>query len=174
MLSTMSGSTFMSIDTRSKVPLKGGKKNPMQGRVEKFTSSSLVQVFQNKKVSGYGNMVRRRLADEGKDPADYVPQPRKWGTRVPEMPIIEHTKDDITKHYLEVIFLTPGKSEYFLDGGQIDKDKIEGLEAGAIRDDAQGGLENLVIIRTYDLASIDYIRYQGKVWRGPFFYEDKE
>jgi hypothetical protein len=172
-LSNMSGSTFLSIDTTTTVPLKGGKKNPMQGRVQKL-NTSLVQVFQNKKINGYDAMVKRRLTQEGKDPNDFELKPRKWGMRVLDMPIVEHMKDGELRHYLEVIFVEAGKSEFFLDGVLIDKEAIIGLEPATIREDAQGGLENMVVIRSYALSSIDAIRYEGKHWRGPFYYEDKE
>ena len=172
MFSTMSGSTIIGLDTETAVPLRGGKKNPMQGRVRKLNSNSIVQVFENKYVSGYANMVRRRLEEEDKNPDDYIPKPRKWGVRVPGTPIIEHMKDGILKYYLDVIFLQPGQSTYFLDGVEIDKKDIIGLEPATIRDDAQGGLENMVILRDYALCSIANIRYQGRLWQGPFTYKD--
>jgi hypothetical protein len=171
MLATFRGNSIISFDTTVGVPLKGGKKNPMQGRVIKITLGNLGQIFQNKKESAYVSMVKRKLIKEEKLPTDYEPQPRKWGEHVPNLPLIVHTKDDKIFHYLEVIFLESGISTYFLDGVEIAKDKIEGLEAPTIRDDAQGGLENLVILRTFGLDSIDTIRYAKKSWTGPFTYE---
>jgi hypothetical protein len=175
MLAPFRGNSIISFDTTTKVPLKGGKKNLMQGRITKITLGNLAQMFQNKdEISAYVNMVRRRLIAEGKDPNDYEPKPLTWGEHVPNKPLIVHTKDGITKHYLHVIFLEGGKSTYFLDGGEIAKDKIEGLESTPPRDDAQGGLENMVIPRSYSLESIDTIRWAKKSWTGPFYYDEDE
>ena len=112
---TISGAAFIGIDTDSIVSLKGGKKNPLQGRVHKVTLGSTVMCFQHKYTNGYENMVRRRLEQEGKDPDSFKLSPRVWGTRLPELPIVVHEKDGVVKHYLEVIFMQQGKSHYYLD-----------------------------------------------------------
>lgn len=100
--------------------------------------------------------------------------PRKWGTRIPNTPIIEHTpaKRNNKEFYLEVIFMKAGKSLYYLDGQPIAEDLIIGLEKPTPNPNAQGGLENQVIIRTYNLASISKIRFGGKEYEGPFTYGD--
>lgn len=63
-LENVSGNSFVGLDTEVVVPLKGGKSNPMQNRVTKRTIGSRVQVFTNKGVNGYANMVHRRLATQ--------------------------------------------------------------------------------------------------------------
>jgi hypothetical protein len=120
-------------------------------------------VFTNQNSNGYENMVQRRLVAEGKDPASFELGARAWGTRVPNMPIVEHFKDGVTKYYLEVIFLKPGKSVYLLDGAPIAASDIEGLataEAGE-----QGGLENKVHIRSFAADSITELRVDGKAFQ---------
>ena len=95
---------------------------------------------------------------------------RAWGERIPETPVIVHTgKDGVTKHYLEVIFLGAGESTYYLDGQEIDKDSIIGLDPAEIKPESQGGLEDKVIIRTYTLSNVEEIRCGG-VHKGPFTY----
>lgn len=170
---TVSGASFIGLDTESVVKLKGGKKNPQQGRVTKKVTGSQVMVFSNQEQNGYENMVQRRLIAEGKDPTSFSVGPRPWGTRVPNLPIIEHEKDGVLKEYLEVIFLKAGTSEYFLDGEPINKKDIEGLEEKEEastpvpdKDDApsnkgQAGLDNKVIIRTYSADSIVAVRVDG-------------
>ena len=118
------GTTFCGLTTLTSVKLKGGKKNPMQGRVTKKTEDANVILFSNTKDSGYVSIVRRRMISEGKDPDTFVPKPRAWGERVGNSPFIEHKG----KHFLECFFISPGKSTYYLDGKEIDKDEIEGLE----------------------------------------------
>ena len=109
--SNVSGASFVGIDTLTEVPLLGGKKNPMQGRVTKRMTGASVMCFQNKKINGYDAMIKRRLIAEGKNPDSFVLSERSWGVRVPDMPIIIHEKDGVTQYYVEVIFLTPGTVE---------------------------------------------------------------
>jgi hypothetical protein len=163
-IQNVNGASFVGIDTLIEVKLTGGKKNPMQGRITKRMVGASVMVFQNKNSNGYENMVERRLIQEGKDPTAFSLGPRLWGTRIPNMPIIEHFKDNETKYYLEVIFLKPGKVEYKLDGAPIDEADIEGLPVVKSDPEAQGGLDNTVIVRTFSADSITEIRVDGKVF----------
>ena len=154
----INGASFVGIDTHVDVPLLGGKKNPMQGRVTKRMTGATVMSFQNKNFSAYEAMVHRRLEAEGKNPAAFVLSERAWGTRVPNMPIVEHKGN----YYLEVIFLKPGKVEYLLDGNHIEPADIQGLKDATAGE--QGGLENKVIIRTFAAESITELRIDGKVF----------
>lgn len=159
----INGAAFVGIDTQIDVKLTGGKKNPMQGRVTKRMIGANVMSFQNKNFSAYEAMVHRRLVAEGKNPGAFVLSERAWGVRVPNMPIVEHTKDGATKYYLEVIFLKSGTVSYYLDGNPIAKSDIQGLvenEGGE-----QGGLDNKVIIRTFAAESITELRVDGKVFK---------
>lgn len=150
-------STFVGIDTETVVPLRGGKSNPHQGRVTKRVTGSNVMIFCNNKSNAYENMVRRRLAAEGKDPTLFMLQPRKWGQRIPNTPFIEHN-DSL---YMEVIFLRSGQVEYLLDGQPVSEDAIFGLTEK--QESHQGGLDKKVIIRTYAVESIRCIRINKEV-----------
>ena len=162
-VSNVNGSSFIGLDTVTVPTLKGGKKNPHQGRVTKRVIGSSVMVFQNKNTNGYENMIRRRLLNEGKNPDSFELSERKWGTRLENLPIVKHDKDAITKHYLEVIFLKAGKVEYLLDGSPVQKDSIIGLEESA--EGEQGGLDNKVVIRTFEVNSIVRLRVDGAEYR---------
>lgn len=157
------GTTFAGMTTLTQVKLKGGKKNPHQGRVTKRTEGSNVILFANTKDPGYVSLVRKRMISEGKDPDTFEPQPRRWGVRVENTPFISHND----KYYLECFFVSAGKSTYFLDGEEIEKDKIEGLEDKEEKEsresfkESQGAIENKVIIRTFDLNSIESIKLRG-------------
>jgi hypothetical protein len=156
----VNGTTFAGIDTITAVKLKGGKKNPMQGRVTKRTVNSNVMIFSNTDNSPYETMVKRRMEEEGKDPSIFELKPRAWGTRVGKSPFIEHKGN----YYLEVIFRTSGKTTYYLDGKEIEKSDIEGLdekEKDAAEDTSQGGISNKVIIRTFAIDSIEEVRMLG-------------
>jgi hypothetical protein len=159
-IQNVNGASFIGLDTLTEVKLTGGKKNPMQGRITKRMVGASVMVFQNKNTNGYESMVERRLIAEGKDPTAFELGPRAWGTRIPNMPIVEH-KD---KYYLEVIFLKAGAVEYKLDGAHIDEADIEGLPSRKDDPDAQGGLDNKVVLRTFAADSVTEIRVDGKVF----------
>lgn len=155
-LAEISGGTFLGLDTTTVPTLTGGKKNSMQGRIKKIVTGSSVMTFSNQSSNGYSNMVARRLEAEGKDPEAFTLHPRKWGERVPNMPVVEHKG----KQYLEVIFLKSGKVAYTLDGEPIEKADIEGLKASRVEGD-QGGLDDKVIIRDYNFDSLDTVRING-------------
>jgi hypothetical protein len=153
----INGASFIGLDTTTVPTLAGGKKNPMQGRIKKHNVGASVMVFQNKFQNGYENMVRRHLESEGKEANDFQLSPRKWGERIPGLPIVAHKGN----RYLEVIFLKPGISSYTLDGEPINKDDIIGLKTS--EEGAQGGLsdDNKVHIRTFLMSSIDRLQVNG-------------
>lgn len=154
--SNLQGGTFVGIDTLTDVKLRGGKKNPQQGRIQKLHTGARVMCFSNSNSNAYENMVQRRLEQEGKDPADFKLSPRAWGTRIPNTCFVEHNGE----HYLEVIYLKAGNSKYLQDGVEIAEADIEGLESSS-NGGEQGGLDNKVIIRTYKISSIVALRANG-------------
>ena len=171
----MRGASFVGLDTLIKVPLRGGKSNPHQGRITKRHDKATVMLFSNEKSNGYANMVMRRLLAEGKDPTTFKLSPRVWGQRVAGFPIVEHIKDGVLHHYLETIYLRPGISTYFLDGNPIEKEVIQGLPVVNVSEEAQGTLgetpTKLVQIRTYALDSLVQIRIDQLNVVGPFYFK---
>ena len=151
------GSSIASITDETVVTLTGGKKNPMQGRVTKLTENANVMFFTNSTTNSYNNMVKKRLAAEGKNPESFQLGPRVWGERMPDTPFIQH-KNEL---YVEVIFLrAPKIVRYFFDGVAIAKEAIFGLPVDKA-EGGQGGLDDKVIIRTYKLASLKAIKMGG-------------
>ena len=61
----------------------------------------------------------------------------------------------------EAIFVKSGKVTYLVDGEETDKEEIEGLPEVHFDEDAQGGLNDQVIIRDYKVSSIQKIRIGG-------------
>jgi hypothetical protein len=165
----VNGSSFIGIDTITDVKLRGGMKNPQQGRVQKRMTGASVMVFQNNKSNAYENMVHRRLVQEGKNPTSFQLSPRTWGERIPNSPFIRHEKNGVVKYYLEVIFLKAGTVEYLLDGNVVDKSVIDGLQENDPNPDGQGGLDNKVIIRTYAIDSLTKLRVDKQEHIGPFY-----
>ncbi len=162
-LDSINGMTFAGMDTITEVKLKGGKKNPMLGRVTKHTVGNHVMLFTNKKNNAYAAMVKRRLEAEGKDPNSFTLGELAWGTRVPESPLIEHKG----KFYIQTIFIRGGKSTYYLDNTVIEKDLIEGFDDKEVTSGRQGlEDENTVVVRTFALDSIREIRIMGEEIKG--------
>lgn len=156
----LAGGTFVGIDTRTDVRLTGGKRNDMLGRVTKVMRGATVMVFTNSETNAYAAMVRRRLAEEGRDPDSFELGERVWGTRIAGTPFVEHNG----KYYLETIFMRPGAVEYLLDGQPIDKSDITGLPTPKTDEDSQAGLDRKVVIRTFALDSIMCLRANGASW----------
>lgn len=158
MLEAVNGMTFISIDTcvepimDKMLDRAAGIRNPHYGRVRKEQKDSVVMVFQNKRVNGYENMVKRRLEAEGKDPESFVLSPRRWGERIPNMPLVVHNNE----YYLEVIFLRPGPVQYFLDDQPVNEDRIIGLRYPEPPE--QGGLERKVQLRCFSFNSLRRIK----------------
>lgn len=161
-VAAINGASFVGLDTRTEVKLTGGKSNPQQGRVTKRMIGATVMAFTNQNINAYKAMIERRLAAEGKSPTDFQLHERKWGTRLPNMPIVVHNKDGADTYYLEVIFLKPGPSYYELDGVQVPTSSIIGLPAVKVDAQSQGGLDDKVIIRDFKAESITALRIDGK------------
>ena len=162
MLKSVNGASFISIDTAVRPIMNktlGGRgasaiPNPDFGRITKMMTGAVVMVFQNKNINGYEAMVNRRLIAEGKDPASFTLGERKWGTRLENLPVVEHEG----QYYLEVIFLKPGKVQYYRDATPVMLEDIQGIRAAANTEDQQGGLENQVVIRCFKFDSISRIK----------------
>jgi hypothetical protein len=152
---SLAGGTFVGMDTLTSVTLTGGKKNPQQGRVTKRMTGATVMCFSNTNGSAYDAMVKRRLEAEGKDPATFELSPRAWGNRIVGTPFVEHKG----AHYLEVIFLRAGAVRYLLDGKEVDISEIDGLPEK--REGEQGGLDNKIVLRTFDLKNVVALRAYG-------------
>lgn len=136
-----SGTTFIGFDLATIPVLKGGKKNPMQGRVRKIAKGQVAMVFSNKWSSAYENMVNRRLAQAGK-PADFKAGELPWGERIPNTSAIRH-KGEL---YLQMVHAQSPVSllNYIeqdlgitLEGS--DREKFEALKTQVVAYESRGG-----------------------------------
>lgn len=160
-LQNVTGSSFMGISTETPVTLKGGKKNPLQGRVVKRMEGGNVIIFTNTNSNGYENMVKRRLTKEGMAAENFSLGHRPWGERLKDSPFVFH-KGTL---YLEVIFLTPPRNvQYYVDGVLTAKEDIPGLDLDK-KEGEQGGLSDKVIIRTPKTENVTSIRIDGKEYK---------
>src|SRR5574337_1686037 len=145
-IKNVKGCRFASIKSTTLVPLTGGKKNEMQGRITKRTTAKIM-LFSSS--AGYVNQVRKELEKQGVNPDTFKLGERTWGSKIEDTPLVEHiTKDGQKKYYVEVVFLnlleTP---QYFLDGKPISKDAVIGVKSA--------NPNELVHIRSYALDSVD-------------------
>lgn len=196
-LETVKGSSFASIDTMTEMGLRsrldeskepsdvlsavvrafkraGLKKNPYIGKIFRRVDSTSVQLFTNSNTNGYENMVKRRLENEGKSADDFTVGKPVWGSRIKNLPIVEHNGE----YYLECIVQGPGTATYYFDTEnaknryvEIPYSEIIGTSPVSNSGNGQGGLEGRVVIVRYRLSSIRGIRVGGAEFVGDFYYE---
>lgn len=164
----VNGGTFINLTTVTDVktnkflgPKANGVVNPHHGLIRKIRDNVNVMVFQNKSVNGYEAMIHRRLLAEGKEPSSFQLGKRVWGTRLENLPIVEHKG----KYYLEVIFLREGPVRYLLNDREIKFEDIQGLASTVTNEFHQGGLDNKVTIRTFEFQSIQKITIDKKQYQ---------
>lgn len=157
LLAQVQGSAFVALDTVTIPTLKGGKKNPQQGKIVKVARGHRVQLFTNKNRNAYEAAVNRKRAKEGQA-ADFKVAPLQWGKHLPNSPLIEHNG----KLYLQVMFHGSGDVSYEMDGKPIAKDDIMGLPE--VKDSGRQGVakENMVTIRAFDIQNIRAMRAFGE------------
>jgi hypothetical protein len=145
LFSNIEGCTFATIDSETK---------PTAG-IRCVTTGERVILFTNKKVSGYEQMVRRRLEAAGKNPDNFVLSDLPWGERIPNTPFITHNG----RHYLQCIVLAPGDSRFFIGDTEVNPDDL-GLGKRSLNQ----GLSNAdaVVVHTYAIENITAIRAAGE------------
>lgn len=137
------GGTFVGLDTTTRPRIKGD--GASAGLITKHTAHMNVMCFQNPQ---WEKLVNKRLKALGLP--SFQAGPRPWGTRVPNMPIVEYADD----YYLEVIVLSPGTVTYKLNGVFIQKELIKGL-------DDRPAPAHGVIVRCFHADSIDCVHING-------------
>jgi len=120
-------------------------------------------------LTNYDNIVNNQRKREGK-PADFVPAPRPWGTRITDTCFIVHTpkpkrKGDVTfpKMYVEIYVTNAMGHEYQReDGTPISEDEVKPW----LRPESEGrqGLEEKRIIRTYEIKNVIGFKFGKTVY----------
>jgi hypothetical protein len=165
LLSQIQGCTFASLDTVTIPALKGGKANPMQGKVSKHCLGHRVLLYTNQNSSGYENKVKRHLEREGKNPDSFIMGKLPWGKRIADSPFIENKGE----YYLQCCFMNSGSVEYranqfidcldgtwFREGEVIPATFVRGLNEKSGSE--HQNLSDEVIVRTFKLSSIVSLR----------------
>lgn len=148
----ISGCTFASLDALCE---------PAPGVSQRITGERVI-IFRTSGVSGYENMVKKHLAQAGKDPDSFKVGPLPWGERVSDLPIIAHKG----KYYLQVIQLAPGKEDFFLTFSGI---AVSPEDFGIKRRNPQPFLpsDSQVRMRTYNIENIHRITLLGETLVDP-------
>lgn len=158
----INGCTFISVDTETSVATiaydKHGRRNPHHNKVTKQMIGANVMIAQYKTTNAYENMVNKRLEKEGKKP-NFKSTHLPWGERIPNTPFIQHGN----KIYLQVIFLHAGSQVFMVDGAPFPKEKVQGIKVPHASRPLQNRLEDKVIVRVFDIKSINKVVINGKV-----------
>src|SRR6185312_11339306 len=94
---------------------------------------------------------------------DFIAEPRKWGERLPNFPLVRHVKDGVEKLYLEMKIQRSLHHRYILDNHKaigIENDLITACLPIRAESSRQQ-LEKEVILRDYELSNIKRIRING-------------
>ncbi len=154
LLSRISGCTFAALDADF---------SPAPG-FRKVITGDVVLLYRTKGVSGYENMVKRRLVDIGRDPSNFVLSDLPWGERVDDLPLIENGG----QFYLQTILVKPGKTEAFIGTDLTGWKPVDpSAYPNVFKKDreaeraaySQGlSLDKAVIVRTFKLESLTELR----------------
>lgn len=133
------------------VKLKGGQKNPNQGKLRKLSVVFATLTGQ----TTYKDRVSHQMFVEGKaDVSDtYQPKERPWGVRKGDSPIIEHNGET----YLEFIVEKQVQTCYILDGQTVDNPEsvVEGFpEPRSHNEESQGGVDSKINLRCVKSSNI--------------------
>jgi len=98
---TYRGCNFVGFDMLTDVKLTGGKKNEMQGEINKVHVGFVAMLFSNKVRSAYGKMVNKRLKEQDSNAKEFEPSSLPWGVRVKDTACIENKGQD----YVQLIYV---------------------------------------------------------------------
>lgn len=150
MLKEQKGATAVTICTQTLPPMRKTD-NPYRDAIKISRVNGIIGWI-------YANAVNRQRLREDKD-ANFVVEPRKWGTRIQGTPLVEHKG----KYYLELKVEKSLDHEYKLGDERISFDQIkEFLRPTPTM--LKQKLDKEVILRDYDLANITSININGQYY----------
>jgi hypothetical protein len=108
----------------------------------------------------YSNSLENQAKRENKN-IDFQIQPRRWGIRLQNTPLVKHNE----KHYLEYKAEKVQSVNYFLENGTpIEKSAIEAFLPKKRESSTQDELTKKVILRDVSVENIISLRIGGKVY----------
>jgi hypothetical protein len=110
----------------------------------------------------YKNSLNNQAKREEKE-IEFNIQPRRWGKRLPNTPLVEHKG----KYYLEYKAENVTSVEYFTENGeQIEKEKIEEFLPQKRHSSTQKELDKKIILRDVAIENILSLRISKNVYLG--------
>ena len=109
----------------------------------------------------YYNSLANQAKREEKE-ISFKKQPRRWGTRRPDAPLVDH----LGKVYLECMFIKVHEVAYFdLEGNEVSLKDIELFLPKKKESATQDELEKKVILRDVNVANIERFAFDGKIYK---------
>ena len=109
----------------------------------------------------YYNSLANQAKREEKE-ISFKKQPRRWGTRRPDAPLVDH----LGKVYLECMFIKVHEVAYFdLEGNEVSLEDIELFLPKKKESATQDELEKKVILRDVNVANIERFAFDGNIYK---------
>lgn len=141
-LQQIQGASFASVDTET---------HPKPG-IKKVVKNQQVLLFG--KSGQYEAMVKRRLAEVGKNPDNFVASDLPWGSHVGDSPLVTH-KDRL---YVQCVIIQPGGVKYYRETPFGDREVNPKDYNIKDRVSSQGLPEGQeVVVATYNIENIKRI-----------------
>lgn len=158
MLAEIKGARIVTLVTTT-VPDMRVKNNPYHGNLVKISKINGIVNW------NYSNAINRQRLREEKTP-DFVPQPRKWGTRLIGLPFVSHVKKDGSHElYLEFKVERPlGHVYRTIEPDVLVDSKLVESFLNKKSSASEQGLEKEVILRDYNVKTITQITIDGETY----------
>lgn len=143
--------------------VKGGKKSPFYGVRKRAKVNGVVNWIYANAVNRQRTKENQPLNDNG-EVENFVPDPRAWGERVHQTAFVRHVKDGTPKVYIEFKFQRSVQREYFMDGKLIPNEEVEPYLYHNEKEGARQEIENVVILRDYQLSNLEQIQIGGQIY----------
>lgn len=148
LLKSFKGATFASLDAITE---------PKPG-IFCETKACRVILYRMTQGSGYENKVKRHLLEAGKDPSFFTVGDLPWGTRVEDLPLIEHKG----KYYLQTLVLSPGASHHYLAASGLEVNpRSFGIRPNVAWNQGLPA-EKQVIVKTWNIENIARLAILGE------------
>jgi hypothetical protein len=129
--------------------------NPFKNKIVLKESQLLVNVGFH-----YSNSLVNQAKRENVS-TDFDVQPRKWGIRLPNSPLVEHKGNYYLEAKVENVFQTRFTD---VDGNELDKQDVLPFLPKKRESATQDRLEKKVYLRDFKLASIQKFAFDGKIY----------
>ena len=129
--------------------------NPFKNKIVLKESQLLVNVGFH-----YSNSLVSQAKRENVS-TDFDVQPRKWGIRLPNSPLVEHKGNYYLEAKVENVFQTRFTD---VDGNELDKQDVLPFLPKKRESATQDRLEKKVYLRDFKLSSIQKFAFDGKIY----------